>query len=158
MLRWFISHICINQHKSIQTKRGKRQYRIKVNFLYLRMFLPPVSGPCYERAVYRNLKNQISLSLRCSIYHSPAGGFIPKVLGFAAVEASCPPLLPRPTSGLQRCIRSNHLPKSKIHFFTEVIVYKRAVGCQNAFAVMILSGTQLMYSLPFSFLHHQFSQ
>lgn len=111
-----------------------------------------------KRGVYKNLKNQTSLSLRCSIYHSPVGGFIPEVLGCATVEASCCPLLPRPTSGRKCCIRSNHLPKSKLHFFTEVIVYKRAVGCQNGFAVMILSGTQLMYCLPFSFLHHQFSQ
>lgn len=97
------------------------------------------------------------MSLRCSIYYSPAGGFIPKVLACAAVEASCSPLLPRPTSGLKCCIRSNQLPKRKLHFFTEVIAYKRAVGCQNGSAVMILSGTQVMYCLPFSFLHHQFS-
>lgn len=134
---------------------------MKVSFLYLRMFLPLSLDyamlyiiTVIERGVYKNLKDQTSLSLIFSIYHSPAGDFIPKVLGYAALEASCSPLLPRPTSGLKYCIRINHLPKSKLSFFTEVVVCKRAVGCQNGFAVMILSGTQLMYSLPFSFLHH----
>lgn len=68
---------------------------IKVNFLYLRVFLPlPLGVLCYiitviKRGVHKNLKNQTSLSLVCSIYHSLAGGLIPKVLGCAAVEASC---------------------------------------------------------------------
>ncbi|XP_053801830.1 uncharacterized protein LOC128789685 [Vidua chalybeata] len=45
---------------------------------------------------------------------SPAGGFITKVLGCAAVEASYSPLLPRPTSGLKCYIRINHLKKCEI--------------------------------------------
>lgn len=79
-------------------KEKQNQYRIKVNFLYFRMFLPLSLGyamlhiiTVIKRGVYKNLKNQTSLSLRCSIYHNPAGGFIPKVLGCAAVEASCSP-------------------------------------------------------------------
>lgn len=108
--------------------------------------------------VYKNLKNQTNLSVRCSIYHHPADGFISKVPGCAAVKASPSPLLPKPTSGLNHCIRSNQLPTSKSRFLIDVITFKRAVGCKSGFVVMILSSTQLIQCLPFSFVHHWFSQ
>jgi len=60
------------------------------------MFLPQSLGyvmlyiiAVIKRGVYKNLKNQTNLSVRCSVYHSPAGGFLSKVPVCAAVKASC---------------------------------------------------------------------
>lgn len=99
----------------------------------MKMFLPQsldyvilYINTVIKRGVYKNLKNQMNLSLRRSAYHSPAGGFISKALGCAPVKASCSPLAPKTYSGLHFC---NHLPTSKPHFFIEVIVFKRAVCC-----------------------------
>ncbi|XP_064281123.1 uncharacterized protein LOC135303344 isoform X5 [Passer domesticus] len=107
---------------------------------------------------------------------SPAGGFIPKVLGCAPLEVSCSPLLPRPSSGLTCCIRSNHLPKIVLaHLIrertlaleelpsgtlqpppmspwdeTQALVEKRKITLKG----WNRKGLNSMYFLPSSAIHH----